>query len=76
MGRDYFVVKGVPTKKVFEHVIATYGDKPFGIAILINPQDEFRGFVHLDTRGYKARWSYNKAGKIYLAKLKSTLNLA
>ena len=63
-----FVVKGVPTKQVFEHVLKTYNDKPFGIAISINPNDEFRGFVHLDTRGYKARWSYNKAGEVYLAK--------
>ncbi|STQ86215.1 DUF882 domain-containing protein [Helicobacter muridarum] len=71
-----FVIDNVPTKKVFEYVLKTYNDKPFGIAISINTQDEFRGFVHLDTRGYKARWSYNKAGEIYLAELKNTLNLA
>lgn len=71
-----FVVKGVPTKEVFEYVIQTYGNSPFGIAISINPKDEFRGFVHLDTRGYKARWSYNKAGDIYLADLKTRMDIA
>ncbi|TLD81298.1 D-Ala-D-Ala carboxypeptidase family metallohydrolase [Helicobacter trogontum] len=71
-----FIIKGVPTKQVFEHVLKTYNDKPFGIAIGINPHDEFRGFVHLDTRGYKARWSYNKAGEAYFAQIKKEFNLA
>ena len=67
-----FIVKDIPTKEVFKHVLQTYNDKPFGIALSI----EFKGFVHLDTRGYKARWSYNKAGEIYLAEIKKELNLA
>lgn len=71
-----FIVKGVKTKDVFKHVLATYNDKPFGIALSINANDEYRGFVHLDTRGYKARWSYNKTGEIYLAEVKKELNLA
>lgn len=71
-----FIVKDIPTQAVFEYVLKTYNDKPFGIAISINPNDEFRGFVHLDTRGYKARWSYNKAGEVYLAEVKNKLSLA
>lgn len=71
-----FVIKGVPTKEVFNHVLQTYNDAPFGIALSINDNDVYRGFVHLDTRGYKARWSYNKAGEAYLAQVKNELNLS
>lgn len=70
-----FVVKGVATKEVFKHVLQTYNNKPYGIALSINKNDEYRGFIHLDTRGYKARWSYNKDGEIYFAELKKELNL-
>ena len=28
---------------------------PLGIAVKNNPNDEYAGFVHLDTRGKKAR---------------------
>lgn len=70
-----FKVKGVPTKEVFKYVLQTYNDKPFGIALWINQYDEFKGFVHLDTRGYKARWSYNKEGEVYLAEVKKELNI-
>lgn len=70
-----FIVKDIPTKEVFKHVLQTYNNKPFGIALSINPNDEFKGFVHLDTRGYKARWSYNKAGEVYLAEVKNKLSL-
>ncbi|TQR42925.1 peptidase M15 family protein [Campylobacter sp. MIT 12-8780] len=53
-----FIIKGVPTQKVYEFVLERYGDEPFGIAIKHNLNDAFRGFVHLDTRGVKARWVY------------------
>ncbi|RTH72582.1 YcbK family protein [Campylobacter jejuni] len=53
-----FVVKGVKTKDVYNYVISKYGDRPLGIAFKFNNQDEYAGFVHLDTRGRKARWEY------------------
>ncbi|TLD84250.1 D-Ala-D-Ala carboxypeptidase family metallohydrolase [Helicobacter trogontum] len=71
-----FIIKDVPTKEVFKHVLQTYNDKSYGIALSINQYNEFGGFVHLDTRGYKARWSYNKDGEAYVAELKKELNLA
>lgn len=65
-----FIVIGVPTKDVYRHVIEKYDDRPYGVAISINNSDKNAGFVHLDTRGYRARWSYNKAGELFLAELK------
>ncbi|EOH2540774.1 YcbK family protein [Campylobacter jejuni] len=53
-----FVVKGVKTKDVYDYVISKYGYRPLGIAFKFNNQDEYAGFVHLDTRGRKARWEY------------------
>ncbi len=50
-------VKDVKTIDVYNYVINTFNDKPFGIAKKII-QDPFRGFVHIDTRGKKARWDY------------------
>lgn len=50
-------VKGVKTIEVYNYVIKTFNEKPFGIAKKII-QDPYRGFVHIDTRGKKARWDY------------------
>lgn len=52
-----FVIKGNKTKEVYDYVIATYGSKPFGIAKKLS-SDPNQGFVHLDTRGSRARWTY------------------
>ena len=52
-----FVVKGVPTKEVYSFCESLEGIEKCGLAIKHNP-DKFRGFVHLDTRGTKARWTY------------------
>lgn len=54
-----FIVKGVKTADVHSFVLEKYGDKPYGIAIKHNYNDAYKGFVHLDTRGKKARWTYN-----------------
>ncbi|EPQ8291100.1 YcbK family protein [Campylobacter jejuni] len=54
-----FVVKGVKTEEVHQYVLEKYGDKPFGIAIKHNFENPFGGFVHIDTRGRKARWTYS-----------------
>lgn len=70
-----FIVREVPTKEVYKHVIKTYNDRGCGIAIYVNEADPYAGFVHLDTRGYKARWGYNQAGKEYAAKVNKELNL-
>lgn len=70
-----FVVREVTTKEVFKYVLQKYNNEGCGIAININPNDEYAGFVHLDTRGYKARWGYNEAGKEYVALLKQELGL-
>lgn len=53
-----FVVKGVKTEEVYNFVLEKWGEEPLGIAIKNNPNDEYAGFVHLDTRGKKARWEY------------------
>ncbi|TEX99111.1 D-Ala-D-Ala carboxypeptidase family metallohydrolase [Campylobacter sp. US33a] len=53
-----FTVKGIKTSDLHQHILNTYGEKPFGIAIKHNLNNEFGGFVHLDTRGKKARWTY------------------
>lgn len=52
-----FVIKGQKTLDVYNWIIEHFGDKPWGIAKRIQ-QDPYRGFVHLDTRGTKARWNY------------------
>lgn len=52
-----FTVKGVKTFDLYNYVILQYGDRPYGIAKKIIA-DEYKGFVHLDTRGQKARWTY------------------
>ncbi len=62
-----FIVREVPTKEVYKHVIKTYHDRACGIAIYVNEADPYAGFVHLDTRGYKARWGYNAAGREFVA---------
>ena len=52
-----FVVKGVKTKEVYEFCENLPCADEIGLAIKHNP-NEFKGFVHLDTRGFKARWVY------------------
>lgn len=54
-----FIVFKVPTEVVYRYVILKYGDRPLGIAIKRNPNNPYGGFVHLDTRGKKARWEYH-----------------
>lgn len=53
-----FTIKGIPTEEVYKYVIQVYGERPLGIAVKRNKEDVFKGFVHLDTRGKKARWEY------------------
>lgn len=53
-----FIVFKVPTEEVYNYVMERYGDRPLGIAIKRNPNNPYAGFVHLDTRGKKARWEY------------------
>ena len=53
-----FVVFKVPTEEVYKYVIEKYGDRELGIAIKKNPTNPYAGFVHIDTRGKKARWEY------------------
>ncbi|EFC33055.1 TPA: DUF882 domain-containing protein [Campylobacter jejuni] len=53
-----FVVKGVKTEDVHQYVLQRYGERGLGIAIKHNFNDPYAGFVHLDTRGKKARWTY------------------
>ena len=57
------VVKNTTTESVYKHIISKYGDRPYGIAVNINASNKYAGFVHIDTRGVKARWAYNSAGK-------------
>ena len=52
-----FVVKGVKTREVYEFCENLPCADEIGLAIKHNP-NEFKGFVHLDTRGFKARWVY------------------
>ena len=52
-----FVVKGIKTKEVYEFCENLPCADEIGLAIKHNP-NEFKGFVHLDTRGFKARWIY------------------
>lgn len=52
-----FTVKGVKTIDLYNYVILTYGDGPYGIARRIS-KDPYAGFVHFDCRGKKARWVY------------------
>lgn len=52
-----FTVKGIKTIDLYNYVILTYGDGPYGIARRIS-KDPYAGFVHFDCRGKKARWVY------------------
>jgi uncharacterized protein YcbK (DUF882 family) len=52
-----FVVKGVKTLDLFNYIIKAYDDRPWGIAKRIS-KDPYAGFVHVDHRGTKARWTY------------------
>ena len=40
------------------YILEKYGNRPLGLAIKRNKDDEFRGFIHIDTRGKIARWEY------------------
>ena len=52
-----FVVENVPTKEVYEFCESLANADKLGLAIKHNA-NKFKGFVHLDTRGFKARWVY------------------
>ena len=52
-----FVVASVPTKEVYDFCETLSNADKLGLAIKHNA-DKFKGFVHLDTRGKKARWIY------------------
>lgn len=53
-----FIVKNTPTESVWEYVLKNWGDSPLGLAIKRNKNNIYAGFVHIDTRGKKARWEY------------------
>ena len=52
------IVKNTPTESVWEYVLEKWGDSPLGLAIKRNKDNIYAGFVHIDTRGKKARWEY------------------
>lgn len=52
------VVKNTPTESVWEYVLEKWGDDELGLAIKRNKSNIYAGFVHIDTRGKKARWEY------------------
>lgn len=52
------IVKNTPTESVWEYVLEKWGDEPLGLAIKRNKVNIYAGFVHIDTRGKKARWEY------------------
>lgn len=53
-----FVVKGVKTEEVHQYVLDNFGERGLGIAVKHNFDNPYAGFVHIDTRGKKARWTY------------------
>lgn len=53
-----FVVIAIPTKEVYEFCENLPNADKLGLAIKHNPTNQYAGFVHLDTRGVKARWVY------------------
>ncbi|CAM4029755.1 YcbK family protein [Campylobacter armoricus] len=53
-----FIVKGVKTEEVHQYVLDSFGELALGIAIKHNFNNAYAGFVHVDTRGKKARWTY------------------
>lgn len=53
-----FIVKNTPTESVWEYVLEKWGNEPLGLAIKRNKGNIYAGFVHIDTRGKKARWEY------------------
>lgn len=52
------IVKNTPTESVWEYVLEKWGDDDLGLAIKRNKSNIYAGFVHIDTRGKKARWEY------------------
>lgn len=53
-----FIVKNTPTESVWEYVLEKWGNDELGLAIKRNKSNIYAGFVHIDTRGKKARWEY------------------
>ncbi|MBT0828288.1 DUF882 domain-containing protein [Campylobacter lari] len=53
-----FVVKGIKTEEVHQYVLDNFSKRGLGIAIKHNFDNPYAGFVHIDTRGKKARWTY------------------
>lgn len=52
-----FIVKDIKTLDLYNYIIEKYGDGAYGIAKRIS-SNPYAGFVHFDTRGKKARWTY------------------
>ena len=52
------IVKNTPTESLWEYVLKNWGDDDLGLAIKRNKGNIYAGFVHIDTRGKKARWEY------------------
>lgn len=52
-----FTIKGVKTIEVYRYCENLPNADKLGLAIK-HSKDAFKGFVHLDTRGFKARWVY------------------
>ena len=50
--------KQIITQMQVEYVLEKWGDEPLGLAIKRNKDNIYAGFVHIDTRGKKARWEY------------------
>lgn len=50
--------QGVNTEELHNIILSKYGERQLGIAIKRNPKNPKAGFVHIDTRGKKARWTY------------------
>ncbi|PIE73512.1 MAG: peptidase M15 family protein [Deltaproteobacteria bacterium] len=51
-------VKGIKTQDLFSYCAQKYQDTPIGLAGKVNYNNVYGGFVHIDARGVKARWTY------------------
>ena len=51
------IIKGIKTLDLYNYIISQYDNEPLGIAKKIIA-DPYAGFVHIDTRGKRARWTY------------------
>lgn len=66
-----FVFKGVGVTNSFGPLALDYGDLPIGLAVNVSKDESMidgipKGFIHIDTRGQRARWSYNALGREYI----------